>query len=521
MIPASRPRSARNRLRAASLGLGLISLLAVSGLGSAAPAARAATARAAGTALTIMHFNDDYELTPTSSLGGMEYLAGEIDQVRQQDSKALLLFAGDVLSPSVESSVFLGGQMIAAFNRLGITAATLGNHEFDRGDAALAQRIGSSRFPWLSSNVIVTATGKPFPGAVSTKIVTNHGVKVGLLGLLTRDTYAISSPGPELTIQPVISAARTAVNSLLAQGATVIVAVTHQDMSADVALATALPRIDLIVGGHDHLRWEATVGHTLITKSESDAHYLGVATVNVGANGRVTSMLEQDLTIDPTVTTPDPAMAKLVKGYESQLNKNLNVVIGKTTVPLDAREITVRQKESALGDYIADAMRAAAGTDIAITNGGGIRTDAVTPAGPITRRTILSFLPFGNLLVTEKVTGAQVWAALDNGVSQVTDGAGRFPQVSGLTFTWKLSRTAAHRVTSVTIGGQPIALTQTYTLATNDYMLAAGDGYTALAQGTPIIGPSGGTLLATVVINAVKKDGTISPATDGRETETR
>ncbi|HXT37506.1 MAG TPA: 5'-nucleotidase C-terminal domain-containing protein [Chloroflexota bacterium] len=521
MITSSRPRFARNRLRAASLGLGLISLLTISGLGSAAPSARAVDARDAGIALTIMHFNDDYELTPTSSLGGMEYLAGQIDQVRQQDPKALLLFAGDVLSPSVESSVFLGGQMIAAFNRLGVTAATFGNHEFDRGDAPLAQRIDSSHFPWLSSNVIVTASGKPFPGAVSTKLVTAHGVKVGLLGLLTQDTYALSKPGPELTIQPVISAARTAVNSLLAQGATVIVAVTHQDMSADIALATALPRIDLIVGGHDHLRWEATVGHTLITKSESDAHYLGVATVNVGANGRVTSMLEQDLTIDPTVTTPDPAMAKLVKGYESQLSKNLNVVIGRTTVPLDAREITIRQKESALGDYIADAMRAATGTDIAITNSGGIRTDAITPAGPITRKTILSFLPFGDLLVTEKVTGAQVWAALDNGVSQVADGAGRFPQVSGLTFTWKLSRPAAHRVTSVTIGGQPISLTQTYTLATNDYMLGGGDGYTALSQGTTIVGPTGATLLATVVIAAVKKDGTISPVTDGRDSETR
>src|SRR6185437_4071465 len=242
MITSSRPRFARNRLRAASLGLGLISLLTISGLGSTAPSARAVDARDAGIALTIMHFNDDYELTPTSSLGGMEYLAGQIDQVRQQDPKALLLFAGDVLSPSVESSVFLGGQMIAAFNRLGVTAATFGNHEFDRGDTPLAQRIDSSHFPWLSSNVIVTASGKPFPGAVSTKLVTAHGVKVGLLGLLTQDTYALSKPGPELTIQPVISAARTAVNSLLAQGATVIVAVTHQDMSADIALATALPR---------------------------------------------------------------------------------------------------------------------------------------------------------------------------------------------------------------------------------------------------------------------------------------
>lgn len=519
MITSSLSSLARSRLRTAALGLGLCSLLATSGLATGAGGARAAATRDAGTALTIMHFNDDYELTPTSNLGGMDYLAGQIDQVRQQDPSALLLFAGDVLSPSVESSVFLGGQMIAAFNRLHLTAATFGNHEFDRGDGPLAQRIDSSHFPWLSSNVIVTATGKPFPGAIATKVVTDHGVKVGLLGLLTQDTYALSSPGKDLTIEPVISSAKTAVKSLLAQGATVIVAVTHEDMSADIALATAVPRIDLIVGGHDHVLWQAVAGHTLITKSESDAHYLGVATVNVGANGRVTSMLEQDQLIDPTIATPDPAMTKLVKGYESQLSKSLNVVIGKTTVPLDAREITIRQKESALGDYIADAMRATTGTDIAIVNSGGIRTDAVYPAGPITRKTILSFLPFGDLLVTEKVTGAEVRAALENGVSQVADGAGRFPQISGLTFTWKRSLPAGHRVLSVTIGGQPLVATQTYTLATNDYMLGGGDGYTALSNGQVLIGPNGATLLATVVIAAVKKDGTISPTTDGRDTE--
>ncbi len=504
------------RRHAAILAFGLALLLAASGLTATVPVSRAAPV---GTTLTIMHFNDDYELTPVGNLGGMNYLAGQIDQVRQQDPRSLLLFAGDVLSPSVESSVFLGGQMIAALNRLHLTAATFGNHEFDRGDGPLAQRIASSHFPWIISNVIVNPTGKPFPGAIGTKVVTTHGVKVGLLGLLTQDTYALSSPGKDLTIEPVISAARTAVHSLLAQGATVIVAVTHEDMSADIALAHALPRFDLIVGGHDHVRWQAAVGHTLITKSGSDAQYLGVATVNVGANGRVTSILEQDLTIDPSSTTPDPAMTKLVKGYESKLSKNLNIVIGKTTVPLDARESTVRQKESALGDYIADAMRAATGADIAITNSGGIRTDTIFPPGPITRKTILSFLPFGDLLVTEKVTGAQVRAALENGVSQVADRAGRFPQISGLTFTWSRSRPVGHRVISVTISGQPLSLTRTYTLATNDYMQGGGDGYTSLGNGQVIIGPTGAKLLATVVIAAVRQDGTIAPTTDGRDTE--
>lgn len=511
-----RARPARVRAFSLASSLLIVVLLLTFGLGSAANAARHAAP--GGATLTIMHFNDDYELTPTGNLGGMAFLAGQIDATRAQDPKALLLFAGDLLSPSVESAVFKGHQMVDALNHLGLTAATFGNHEFDRGDAALEQSIAASHFTWVNSNV-VTASGQPFPGAVSTMVKVVHGVKVGLFGLLTPETIALSSPGHDLTFRPVATAARQAVAHLLAQGATVIVAITHEDMSTDVALAQAVPRIDLIVGGHDHLLWDASVGHTLIVKAESDAHYLGVVTMTVGANGRVSSMIDQPQIIDPTVATPDPVVAALVARYEKQLSAQLSVVIGHSTVPLDARESVIRQRESALGDFIADAVRAWAGTDAAIINSGGIRTDAVQRAGPISRRTILSFLPFGDLLVTERVSGANIRAALENGVSQWKQIAGRFPQVSGIRFTWSSTRPVGSRVLSVNIDGKPLSPTHMYTLATNDYMLGGGDGYTSLSTGTVMISPNGARLVADVVIDAVKKQGTISPKTDGRITQ--
>ena len=473
----------------------------------------------ATTTLTLMHFNDDYELTPTGNLGGMAFLAGQVDATRAQDPQALLLFAGDLLSPSVESSVFQGSQMITALDRLGVTAATFGNHEFDRGDAALTRGVAASRFPWLSSNVIVTASGAPFPGAVATMVTTVHGVKVGLLGLLTPETAILSNPGHDLTIEPVVTAARVAVARLTAQGATVIVAVTHENMSDDIALARAVPRLDLIVGGHDHVLWDATVGHTLITKAQSDAHYLGVVTADVGADGRVISLVDQPELIDPNNTTPDAAMTTLVKGYEARLSRQLSVVIGHSTTPLDARESVIRQKESGLGDFIADAMRAHAGTDVALVNSGGIRTDAVTPPGPITRKTILSFLPFGDLLVTERISGAGLKAALENGVSQWKDAAGRFPQVSGVRFTWSPSRPAGARILSVLVDGQPLSPTHLYTLATNDYLLGGGDGYASLAAGATLIGPTGAPLVSDIVIAAVTQKGTIAPGADGRITQ--
>jgi len=466
--------------------------------------------------LTIMHFNDDYELTPTGNLGGMAYLAGQVDATRAQDPQALLLFAGDLLSPSVESSVFAGAQMVTALNHLGITAAAFGNHEFDRGDAALGRSVTASHFPWLGSNITVAASGRPFPGAIRTMITVAHGVKVGLLGLLTPETVILSNPGHDLRFDPVIAAARMAVAHLTAQGATVIVAVTHEDMSADIALAHAVPRLDLIVGGHDHVLWDATVGHTLIVKAQSDAHYLGVTTLAVGADGRVTSAIDQPELIDPNTTTPDAGMAALVKRYEARLSAQLSLVIGRSTVPLDARESVVRQKESALGDFIADAVRARAATDVALVNSGGIRTDAVTPAGPITRKTILAFLPFGDLLVTERISGGALKAALENGVSQWKDGAGRFPQVSGVRFTWSPARPVGARVLSVQVDGRPLAPTRLYTLATNDYLLGGGDGYMSLTSGTTLIGLTGAPLVADVVIAAVRQRGTIAPVVDGR-----
>ena len=502
------------------VGRGRVALLLLAVLTLAGPGGyRHARAAQGSATLTLMHFNDDYQLTPTGSLGGLAYLAGQADAVRAADPQAMLLFAGDMLSPSVESSVFKGTQMLDGFNRLDVTAATLGNHEFDRGDAALTGAIAASRFPWVSSNVTVVASGKPFTGTVVTLTKVVHGVKVGFLGVLTPETSIISSPGHELAIQPVIAAARQAMARLTAAGATVIVALTHETMSDDIALATALPRLDLIVGGHDHVLEDATVGRTLIVKAEADAHYLGVTTLGIGPGGRVASAVDQPMLIDPANTTPNAGVLALVKGYEAQLSKQLNVVLGHTTVALDARETAVRQKESPLGNFIADALRASANTDVALMNGGGIRTDAVYPAGAITRKAILSFLPFGNVLVTERLSGADLKATLENGVSKWKTMGGRFPQVSGLRFTWSPTRPVGQRVSAVTVGGQPLSLTQMYTVATNDYMLGGGDGYKALTRGMVLVGPNGGQLMADVVMAAVQAQGTISPTTDGRITQ--
>ena len=185
---------------------------------------------------------------------------------------------------------------------------------------------------------------------------------------------------------------------------------------------------------------------------------------------------------------------------------------------MDSRRDTVRRQESAMGNLIADALRDATGADIAITNGGGIRGDKQYAAGDdITRRDILSELPFGNVTVLTEVTGKQVLAALENGFSMAQDGAGRFPQVSGLVVTADLKQPAGSRVVSVLVNGKALDPEATYKLATNDFMLNGGDGYVGLATKT-LVPANGGKLMANDVMVLIKKQGGITAKVEGRIT---
>ena len=170
-----------------------------------------------------------------------------------------------------------------------------------------------------------------------------------------------------------------------------------------------------------------------------------------------------------------------------------------------------------MGNLIADAMRAAVGADVAITNGGGIRADKQYPAGQrLTRRDILSELPFGNTTVLLEVTGEQIKAALENGVSQVRELGGRFPQVSGIVAEVELKEPVGSRVKSVRIDGRPLDPAKTYRLATNDFMGRGGDGYRAFVGAKNLIDASASQLMASQVIDHVAKAGTIAPKVEGR-----
>lgn len=452
--------------------------------------------------LTFVQMNDVYELFPVPTVidgrtvprGGLAHAATLIGQIRG-GGPTLLLHAGDFLFPSLLSNKLRhqGAQMIAAFNLLGVDLATFGNHEFDQGCRVLAARVKESRFPWVSANIdFPKEAGLPAEKVQPYRVLKMAGLRIGILGL-TLPLQPVGGCGPApITFRDPIGAARAAVAKLKKEKADFIVALTHLPMADDRALAAAVPEIDLVVGGHDHEALEASVGKTLITKAGENATALGLIGIEATRSGP-TWVIEKSwrrAPVDPSRTPPDPAMQAALAGYATE-TASFDRVVGETAVALDLREETVREGESNFGNYVADVLRLSMKADAALINGGAVRDDRILPPGPVTQRDLDTALPYQNEIVAVEVTGRQLIEALENGVSLSGKRAGRFPQVSGIAFSFDPHRPPGTRIVEATIGGAPPEPDRKYRLATIDFLARRGeiDGYAFKAL--PIIGEGG------------------------------
>ena len=479
-------------------------------------------ARAEPVTITLLHTNDVYEIAPKDGRGGLAELMTLLGQERAAAPYSITTFGGDLISPSVLSGLTQGTHMVDLYNLLGIDIAVLGNHEFDYGPEVLAERVAASAFPWLGTNVLGPA-GKPALGTVATHVIERAGYRIGFFGILAPETDVLSSPGEAITFAPILATARAAVERLEADGADLIVALTHDDIADDRVLARSVAGIDVVLGGHDHDPITFYDGGVLIANAGYDAHYLAAVDLAVDR------VMERDKEVVEVIPAwryrstaglaPDPQIQALVERYNAELGAELEVPVGTTAVALDSRRATVRGAESNFGNLVADAIREAVGAEVALVNGGGIRGDRLYQPGTVlTRKDVLSELPFGNVTVLIELSGADLLAALENGVSQVEGAAGRFPQFSGMSYRYDASQPAGSRIIAVEVGGQPLAIDRTYKVATNEYVYGGGDGYAALARGRPIIGPSAGTLMASMAMDYIARQGAIAPKVEGRIT---
>ena len=468
--------------------------------------------------ITLLQVNDVYTLEPVDEgrRGGFARLATLVKRIRRENPATLMVLAGDVISPSVASTLLRGEQMIAGLNAIGLDLATFGNHEFDFGPSVLTQRMRESAFTWLSANVLDRRSGRPFGGAQPDVFLTLAGVRIGVFGLTTPETEKTSSPGPDVEIREVIGVARAMTADLKARGAQFLVAVTHQEMAEDRALAAAPGvELDVILGGHEHEPLIAEEGRTLITKGGADARYLVQVDLWVGSDGR---LRERSWTFHEVSARipPDPQVAAVVSAYGERLGRELDVVVGKTSVALEGRRGPLRSQETNLGDFIADAMRAHAKTDVALINGGGIRSDRIIPPGALTRRDLAAMSPFGNVVMTLELTGRTLREVLEQALPQREREAGGFLQVSGLRVSFDPARPAGQRIVTVEVAGAPLEPERRYTAAVIDYIAHGKDGLTAFRDGRVLVDAMSAPLLADLLLRAVTAQGSIAPALDGR-----
>jgi len=510
--------------------------------GQGAGAAVAPSSDAGAKHFTMYYVNDFHGFAePTQPpgtnvrQGGAAWLAGLVNMLRAKQP-GLFLAAGDMIQGDTWSNFFQGASAIALLNAMRLDAMVTGNHEFDFGQEVLKQRIGEARFPVLAANV------KGMPELVPQATFTLSGGKVAVIGLVTDDVPQSSHPRNTTGLKFIapLTAAREQI-AARDSDTDLVVLLTHighqQDLDLAEKLCTGPETVDdplLIVGGHSHTKVETPVriGNCAVVQAGEHGKLLGVVDVSVEQEKMVaaTGRLEE---IGPAAGEADPAVAALVQQYSSQVDGILNQKAGSSKV--DLIQAGSREKETNLGNLVADIVRKTTGAQVALVNGGSLRTGLSN--GEITFRQVHAVLPFNNYLVAVKMSGELLWQALEHGVSGVERGEGRFPQVSGMTFVFDRSRPAGQRIVSATVDGQPLDRQREYTVATLDFIASGGDGYTAFGQAiksggdyceiggamrsSRLVYNDPGKFLRDAVLDALAKDSPVAPSVEGRIVEVK
>jgi 2',3'-cyclic-nucleotide 2'-phosphodiesterase (5'-nucleotidase family)/predicted AlkP superfamily phosphohydrolase/phosphomutase len=467
-------------------------------------------------------------LGPSFSIGGAAFLKPWFDVYRAEMQRGVLTLAGgDSVGATPPISSFFGDRpTIELMNMMGFDADGLGNHNFDRGHEYLRNTlIPLADFDYLSANLVDANNRTPSQWKKSV-LVNYNGFKLGLIGFSNADIADLVRPG---ALGPFhVSDAVTAINAeaarLRGRGAEMVIAVGHEGATGGtltaptgpvVNIADSLVGVDAVLGDHTDLQVLAyRPNGVLITENRSKGlRFTRLRLVVDHSSGNVvyeTADFHKPWTIG---VAPDPGIQARIDALNAELGPILNTVIGNAVGPIPRSDrcgnSAGRTCESKIGNVTADAMRTTYGTDFAITNSGGLRADLTCPPGvpdpnpndfcpaftpppyPITRGQVLTVLPFGNVVVTLSLNGAELKTMLENGVSQMPAVNGRFPQVSGLCFDYDITAPAGNRVIGAvrqaadgSCTGPAVDLTAgaTYTIAENDFMSTGGDGYPNFAS---------------------------------------
>ncbi|MCI0686129.1 MAG: 5'-nucleotidase C-terminal domain-containing protein [Sporichthyaceae bacterium] len=495
---------------------------------------------------------------PAFAIGGSAFLKPWFDVYRKEARNGhFTVTAGDAVGATPPISAFFGDTpTIELMNLMGFKLDGLGNHNFDRGEQYLRNTlIPLAEFKFLSAN-IVDANGNTPNEWRPSRVLKFGGLEIGIVGFSNEDIPVLTTPGSlgPFHVEPRIPAVQAEIDRLRDRHSdlTAVIVMGHDGATAGtltsptgpiVDLADALTGADLVIGDHTNFQVVATRpnGSLVVENLSRGIRFTRIRVVMDSGTEQVvyqTADFHKPWNIG---VTADPTIQARIDELNAELAPLLSVVIGDSTVYIPRADacgrVDGRLCESLVGNTTTDSMRTTYGTDFAITNSGGLRADLTCPTTdnpsdfcpaytpppfPISRGQVLGVLPFGNEVVTLSVTGAELKTMLENGVSSMPAANGRFPQVSGLCFSYDISAVVGSRVTGAvrqaadgSCTGAAVDLTagSTYTIAENDFMVEGGDGYPNFASRATTR-----EIMDQVLADYITSSTPISPAIQGRVT---
>lgn len=477
--------------------------------------------------IIILHTNDTHcAIEDGLGFAGVAAYKADMEEIYGEDF-VTLVDAGDAVQGGPLGTLTEGEALIEIMNSVGYDYMAPGNHEYDYGMDQFFNLMSMSNATILSCNFVdLTTNTTPFDGYA---IEDYDGVQVAYVGITTPDTISSSDPtsfqdddgnyiysfSQEATGELLYSAVQDAVDSAVSDGADYVVAIAHlgtdESVWSSLEVIENTTGIDVFIDGHSHstVDGEEILNEdgeaVILSQTGSKFENLGKITINTDDDTITTELITADEDDENAYTDKDETVLAKIAEINAEFELILNEVVAYTSVDLlatdpETEERIVRSQETNLGDLVADAYRTLLDTDIAITNGGGVR--ASIDAGDITYEDIINVHPFGNEILSVELTGQAILDALEFGASMTPESNSSFLQVSGLTYTIDttiessvqidgdgnfVSVDGEYRVSQVMVGDEALDLEKTYTVAShNYYLLSYGDGFTMFKDSTVV-----------------------------------
>ena len=465
--------------------------------------------------IVVLSINDFHgALAPAGKNVGAVKL---VDALKAEKAKnpegTIVVSAGDNYQGSAMSNLMYGEPVSAVFKEMGIELSAVGNHEFDWGVDRISKWAEDGGFTFVCTNIYDKRTNQPVDWAEPFAIIEKEGVKVGFIGLATPETAykTLKANVENYEFRDPVEVITEWVPKVKDAGADIIIALTHlgsfQDkegnITGEAADLCAVDGVDAVISAHTHQRVSGLVnGKPLVQAYKYGRSFVKLTFVFDENNKLVSAEPFIDNLYARADTLKDDAnMLVVYEKYNSELDPVLGKVLGKTTVDLDHDRYA---GPSLLGEWVCEIMKDKAGVQIAMTNGGGLRTNI--PAGEITAGKLYEVMPFDNTLYTMKLSGADIKANIEHGIMNEDIG---WVQIAGVRVTYNPGAEAGSRITSMVLeDGTPVEMDKYYTVVTNDFMFTGGDKYDFknAKDGLNTFVP-----IRDALMEAVEKAGVISP----------